>query len=212
MFWECWEIFFLGPHMQHMEVPRPGVQSELQLPAYTTATASPDPSHIWDLHRSSQQHHILSSLSETRGGTHVLMDTGRVLNPMTHDRNSKNFFFFKKKRNSRIQSLPKQRSWQRTCSLRPAKTQPLQQGTRHRTRQHPAQRAAQLWVRILGLWKQQVSYLRGQGTSQGTETGAGLRGAHGFRIGALPEPRATVQDPTNPWALGGLAILAEPRG
>ena len=27
-------IFFLGPHLQHMEVPRPGVESELQLPAY----------------------------------------------------------------------------------------------------------------------------------------------------------------------------------
>ena len=153
-----------------------------------------------------QQHQNLNPLNEARDQTHVLMDTSQGLNPMSPNS------FFKKKRNSRIQSLPKQRSWQRTCSLRPAKTQPLQQGTRHRTRQHPAQRAAQLWVRILGLWKQQVSYLRGQGTSQGTETGAGLRGAHGFRIGALPEPRATVQDPTNPWALGGLAILAEPRG
>ena len=28
---------FLGPHLQHMEVPRPGVKLELQLPAYTTA-------------------------------------------------------------------------------------------------------------------------------------------------------------------------------
>ena len=28
---------FLGPHLQHMEVPRLGVESELQLPAYTTA-------------------------------------------------------------------------------------------------------------------------------------------------------------------------------
>ena len=34
----------LGPHPQHMEVPRQGVESELQLPAYTTATATPDPS------------------------------------------------------------------------------------------------------------------------------------------------------------------------
>ena len=32
-------IFFLGPNPQHMEVPRLGVDSELQLPAYTTATA-----------------------------------------------------------------------------------------------------------------------------------------------------------------------------
>ena len=36
------EIFFffvfLGLHLQHVEVPRLGVQLELQLPAYTTAT------------------------------------------------------------------------------------------------------------------------------------------------------------------------------
>ena len=35
---------FFGPNPQHIEVPRPGVESELQLPAYTTATAMPDPS------------------------------------------------------------------------------------------------------------------------------------------------------------------------
>ena len=31
-------VCFLGLHLQHMEVPRLGVESELQLPAYTTAT------------------------------------------------------------------------------------------------------------------------------------------------------------------------------
>ena len=30
-------VCFLGPHSQHMEVPRLGVKSELQLPDYTTA-------------------------------------------------------------------------------------------------------------------------------------------------------------------------------
>ena len=34
---------FLGPHLQHMEVPRQGVESELQLPAYVTARAIQDP-------------------------------------------------------------------------------------------------------------------------------------------------------------------------
>ena len=34
---------FLGPHPQHMEVPRPGVKSEPKLPDYTTATATWDP-------------------------------------------------------------------------------------------------------------------------------------------------------------------------
>ena len=45
-------FFFLGPHIQQMEVPRLRVKSELQLLAYTTATATarPDPSCICDLH------------------------------------------------------------------------------------------------------------------------------------------------------------------
>ena len=42
-------FFFLGLHKWHMEVPRLGVKSELQLPAYTTATATLDLSCIWDL-------------------------------------------------------------------------------------------------------------------------------------------------------------------
>ena len=33
---------FLGLHPWHMEVPRLGVESELQLPAYAAATAMPD--------------------------------------------------------------------------------------------------------------------------------------------------------------------------
>ena len=32
-------FFFLGPHLWHMEVPRLGAKSEIQLPAYATATA-----------------------------------------------------------------------------------------------------------------------------------------------------------------------------
>ena len=32
-----------------MEVPRLGVESELQPPAYATATATPDLSHVFDL-------------------------------------------------------------------------------------------------------------------------------------------------------------------
>ena len=41
--------------MQHMEVPRLGVTLELQLPAYTTATATSDLSCICDLHHSTRQ-------------------------------------------------------------------------------------------------------------------------------------------------------------
>ena len=46
---------FLGHNMQHMEVPRLGIQSELQLLAYATATATSDPSRVCGLHHSSQQ-------------------------------------------------------------------------------------------------------------------------------------------------------------
>ena len=43
-----------------------GVELELQLPAYVTAIASPDLSHIRDLHHSSQQRWILNPLSKAR--------------------------------------------------------------------------------------------------------------------------------------------------
>ena len=36
-------VRFLGLHPWHMEIPRLGVESELQLLAYATATAMPDP-------------------------------------------------------------------------------------------------------------------------------------------------------------------------
>ena len=51
---------FLGLHTWHVEVPGLEVQSELRLPAYTTATATRDPSPIWDQHHSSRQHCMLS--------------------------------------------------------------------------------------------------------------------------------------------------------
>ena len=34
---------FLGLHLWHMEFPRLGIESELQLPAYATATTLPGP-------------------------------------------------------------------------------------------------------------------------------------------------------------------------
>ena len=58
-----------------MEVPRLGLESELQLLAYTTATAMPDLRLVRDLHHSSRQHWILNPLSEARDRTHMLMDT-----------------------------------------------------------------------------------------------------------------------------------------
>ena len=60
-----------------MEVPRLGVESELQLPAYTTATATGtlDLSHICDLPHSLQQCWILNPLSKARDGIHILTGT-----------------------------------------------------------------------------------------------------------------------------------------
>ena len=58
--------FILGPYPQHIEVPKLGVESELQLPAYTATIATPDPSCIWDLYPRSWQCWILNLLSEAR--------------------------------------------------------------------------------------------------------------------------------------------------
>ena len=66
---------FLGPHPRHMEVPRLGVESELQLPDCATATAMQDPSLICDLRHSSWQRRILNSLSDARNRTQILMGT-----------------------------------------------------------------------------------------------------------------------------------------
>ena len=61
-----------------MEVPWLGVWSELQLPAYATATATRDSSWVCSLHRSSLQCQILNPLSKARVRTWVLMDTSQV--------------------------------------------------------------------------------------------------------------------------------------
>ena len=71
-------LFVLGPLLWHMEVLRLGSESELQLLAYATATAMPDPSHFCDLHHSSQQHGILNLLSEARDRTRIIMGTSQI--------------------------------------------------------------------------------------------------------------------------------------
>ena len=55
--------------------PGLGVKLELQLLAYATATAMPDPNHICDLHHSVRQHKILNTLSVARDQTHIFMNT-----------------------------------------------------------------------------------------------------------------------------------------
>ena len=49
-----------------MEVPRLGVELELELPACTTASVMQDPSHVGDLHHGSRQCRILNPLNEAR--------------------------------------------------------------------------------------------------------------------------------------------------
>ena len=68
-------FFFLGHHLQHMEVPKLGVESELQLPAHT---------HVCDLHHTSWQCRILNRLSEARDRTHVSWLLVRYVCTMPH--------------------------------------------------------------------------------------------------------------------------------
>ena len=83
-------VFFLGWHLQHMEVPGIGVESDLWLPAYT-ATPTQDLSHICNLHCSSW-HQIPDPLSEARDQTDILIYTSWVFNPPSHNGNSSPVF------------------------------------------------------------------------------------------------------------------------
>ena len=71
-----------------MEVIRLRVESELQLPAYTIATAMQDLSRVCNLHHGSRQHRILNPLSEARDRTCVFMDPSRVCLLLSHNRKS----------------------------------------------------------------------------------------------------------------------------
>ena len=66
--------FFQG--CRYTKVPRLGVESELQLLSYATATW--DPSLICELHHSSRQRWILDPLNEARDRTCILMDASWV--------------------------------------------------------------------------------------------------------------------------------------
>ena len=61
-----------------MEVPRLGVELELQLSAYARATAMRDPSRVCDLHHSSWRRQIPDPPSEARDQTCVLVDTSWI--------------------------------------------------------------------------------------------------------------------------------------
>ena len=68
-------FFFLWLHLWHMETLELGIKSELQVPAYATATETQDLSCICDPNRSLWQHRILNSLNEARDQTCILTDT-----------------------------------------------------------------------------------------------------------------------------------------
>ena len=72
-------LVFLGLNPCHMQVPRLGVKSELQLPVYNTATTTWDPICVCNLHQSSQQCWIFNPLSKARNQTSMLMDANRIL-------------------------------------------------------------------------------------------------------------------------------------
>ena len=65
----------LGPHPQHTEVPRLGVESELQQPGFTTAIAMRDLNCVCYLQHNSRQHWSLNPLSKARDQTRIFVDT-----------------------------------------------------------------------------------------------------------------------------------------
>ena len=72
-------IFCLfGAAPQHMDVPRLGVNSELQLPDYVRATATQDLATSVTYTTAHCQRWILYPLSEARDGTRILMDTSQI--------------------------------------------------------------------------------------------------------------------------------------
>ena len=93
IYWRCHSFFiflfsffcFLGCTL--------GVEWELHLQAYSTATAMQDLSCVYDLHHSSRQCWILNPLSEARDWTCVLMDTSGLF-PLRHNRSSRSLLFY----------------------------------------------------------------------------------------------------------------------
>ena len=70
-------LVLLGPHSGHLEIPKLGFASELQLLPYATATAMQDASHICDLHHRSWSCWILNPLIRARDWTCNLMGSSR---------------------------------------------------------------------------------------------------------------------------------------
>ena len=80
-----------------MEVPRLGVELELKLLAYATATAMWDPGGVCDLHHDSWQLRIINPLCETRDQARILMDTSQVCYHLATRGTPSNFFLLQSK-------------------------------------------------------------------------------------------------------------------
>ena len=81
-------LVFLGPHPKYTEVPRLGVELEIQLLAYTRATATQDLSHVCDWHHILWQRRILNPMSKARDRTSILRNPGQVCQLLSHNRKS----------------------------------------------------------------------------------------------------------------------------
>ena len=89
---------FLGPNLHHMEVPRLGVELELQLLAYSTgqfwtASATYTTAH-------SNAGYLLNPLSKHKDWTSTFTDTSQVRNLLSHNRTS--LVLFSKHRNEHV--------------------------------------------------------------------------------------------------------------
>ena len=80
-------VSFLGFYLQHMQVPGLGVESELQLWAYTTVKEMTDLSHTCNLYHSSLQPWILNLLRKARDQTCIPTATSWVFSLLSHNGN-----------------------------------------------------------------------------------------------------------------------------
>ena len=78
----CFVLFLFLSFQGHTQgiwsFPRLGVELELHLLAYVTATATQDLSPLCNLHHRSQQHQILNLLIRARAQTCILMDASQI--------------------------------------------------------------------------------------------------------------------------------------
>ena len=85
--------FYGQLHLWHMEVLGLAVESELQLPACTTATATLDLSHICDPYHRLWQCRIFNPLSKARDRACILMDTVSGSSPAEPQWESLNYYY-----------------------------------------------------------------------------------------------------------------------